>query len=96
MSIQIFSQGLQPSLLRSVFLGVRAGVSRKNVHILQGSKKNIVFKPVQCPRYMTNKSSNGGIFASDNVLMFTGLSLLGGIVFYVCKDYLWLSSQVYS
>ena len=77
MSFQIFSRILRPSLSRGILPGVRG----RNVHILKGNKQNVFSKPVKNARY---KSSNGdGIFASDNVLMFTGLGLFGGVLFYV-------------
>ncbi len=79
MSLQIFSRILRPSLSRSIYSGIRG----RNVHILQRNKQNILSKPVQNVRY---KSGNGdSIFASGNVLMFTGLGLFGGVMFYVCK-----------
>ena len=79
MSLQIFSRIFRSSVSRNIYPGVRA----KNVDILHGNKQNILLKPAHNVRH---KSSNGdGIFASDNVLMFTGLGLLGGVMFYVCN-----------
>ena len=78
MSAQIFSQIVRKTLSRTIYPKIRG----KSVHILQGNKKNNLLRPLQNVRY---KSSNGSnIFASDNVLMFTGLGLFGGVMFYVC------------
>ena len=79
MSLQILSRIIRSSLSRSIWPGVRA----KNIHILQGDKQNIVLKPVHNVRHKSGRGDS--IFASDNVLMFTGLGLFGGVMFYVCN-----------
>ncbi|XP_028417614.1 apoptosis-inducing factor 1, mitochondrial-like [Dendronephthya gigantea] len=75
MSSQIFSRIFRP-LSRTICYGVRG----KNIYILSG-KRNVLPNQANLVQNVRSKSSTG-VFASDNALMVTGLSLFGGVLFY--------------
>ena len=83
MSVQIFSRVLKPSLGRNV-LGRLSG---RNSPGTQWNKRNTLSRTLRNIRFSSSKSGTGessSSFKSENVLMFTGLGLLGGVIFYVC------------
>lgn len=81
MSVQIFSRVLKPSLGRNV-LGRLSG---RNSPGTQWNKRNTLSRTLRNIRFSSSKSGTGessSSFKSENVLMFTGLGLLGGVIFY--------------
>ena len=80
MSRQLFYRVLNPSLGRH-FL---TKLPKENSLFTQGSKRTTLsrtFKNIRCSS--SKAGAQGSSFISENVLMFTGLGLFGGVLFYV-------------
>lgn len=79
MSRQLFYRVLNPSLGRH-FL---TKLPKENSLFTQGSKRTTLsrtFKNIRCSS--SKAGAQGSSFISENVLMFTGLGLFGGVLFY--------------
>lgn len=80
MSRQLFYRILNPSVGRHLL----TKLPKENGLFTQGSKRTTLSRTYQNIRSSSSKAgAQGSSFISENVLMFTGLGLFGGVLFYV-------------